>query len=91
MTLVLVFGNYRNWGLKFRVSTGLKRYRSSEILFFWGGGQGFAEHRWEFREKSWNKLITMSKYRGNFCSSIGNTGVISVHYQLPRLVLVGSI
>jgi hypothetical protein len=32
-----------------------------------------------------------SKYRGNFCLEIGNTGVISVRYQLPLcFVLVSS-
>jgi hypothetical protein len=29
------------------------------------------------------KLKNPSKYRGNFCPAIGNTGVISVRYQRP--------
>jgi hypothetical protein len=55
--------------------------------------QGSAEYRHGFREKSWkNKYKFLntaknskypSKYRGNFCPVIGNTGVISVRYQLP--------
>jgi len=28
------------------------------------------------------------KYRGNFCPAIGNTGIISVHYQLSLLFLL---
>jgi hypothetical protein len=41
-----------------------------------------ARNRGINKYKFWNTAKN-SKYRGNFCPAIGNTGVISVCYQLP--------
>ena len=55
--------------------------------------QECAQQRKRFSKKSWSKWIKLchtvkyskytSKYSGKFCPTVGNTGVISVRYQLP--------